>query len=241
MNDLHILLADDEKGIIDYLAPLLERSGYAVSLAYDGQTALQKIHNLHPDLIVLDILMPIMNGREVCRQLRSEGNWIPIIMLTCVSETADKVMSLEEGADDFICKPFEPQELIARIKAVLRRRTDAPIIKSLNDAERLKSSKLILDRWKQCLEVNGKNIPVSNRAFQLLEHLMLHPGQIFTREQLMNSVWGWSQPIASRAVDVRIVELRHALEDNKEAPKYIETVLGVGYRFVAKVEIEGNS
>jgi DNA-binding response OmpR family regulator len=241
MNDLHILLADDEKGIIDYLAPLLERSGYAVSLAYDGQTALQKIHNLHPDLIVLDILMPIMNGREVCRQLRSEGNWIPIIMLTCVSETADKVMSLEEGADDFICKPFEPQELIARIKAVLRRRTDAPIIKSLNDAERLKSSKLILDRWKQCLEVNGKNIPVSNRAFQLLEHLMLHPGQIFTREQLMNSVWGWSQPIASRAVDVRIVELRHALEDNKEAPKYIETVIGVGYRFVAKVEIEGNS
>ena len=241
MEDLHILLADDEKGIADYLAPLLERSGYTVSLAYDGQTALRKIHDLHPDLIVLDILMPIMNGREVCRQLRSDGNWTPIIMLTCVAEMVDKVMSLEEGADDYICKPFEPQELIARIKAVLRRKADIPILKSLKDAERLKSSKLILDRRQQLLEVDGKNVSVSNKAFQLLEHLMLHPGQIFTREQLMNTVWGWSQSVASRAIDVRIVELRHVLEDNKEDSKYIETVIGVGYRFMAKVEIEGNS
>jgi DNA-binding response OmpR family regulator len=240
MSDIHILIADDEKGITNYLAPILERAGYEVSIAYDGQTALHKVHDLHPDLIVLDILMPGMNGREVCRQLRSTGDWTPVIMLTCVSESIDKVMSLEEGADDYLCKPFEPQELIARIKAVLRRKQGATAAKSLFEGERLKSHNLLLDRRLRRLKVNGETVPLTNKSLDLLEHLMLHPEQIFTREQLMDAVWGWSQAVASRVVDVRIAELRHVLEESRDEPQYIETVIGVGYRFMAKVEPEGD-
>lgn len=240
MSNNRVLIADDEKGITDYLAPLLERAGYEVSIAYGGETALRKVHDLHPDLIVLDILMPGMNGREVCRQLRSDGDWTPVIMLTCVNEMVDKVMSLEEGADDYLCKPFEPQELIARIKAVLRRKQSTIAVKNLSEAERLKSCSIRLNRRLRRLEVNGEIVTVTNKALDLLEYLMLHPEQIFTREQLMNAVWGWSQAVASRAVDVRIAELRHVLNDNRDEPQYIETVIGVGYHFMAEVETEGD-
>jgi len=241
MSGFHILIADDEKGITDYLAPLLERAGYFVTVVYDGQTALRKIQEVHPDLIVLDVLMPRMNGREVCRQLRAVDDWTPVIILTRVNEMVDKVMSLEEGADDYLCKPFEPQELIARIKAVLRRKQSSPAGKTLSKVDRLKSCNLVLDRRLRRLEINGKTVTVTNKALDLLEYLMLHPGQIFTRDQLMDAVWGWSQAVASRAVDVRIAELRHALGENPNEPQYIETVIGVGYRFMAKIETKGNT
>lgn len=241
MGRFHILVADDEKGITDYLAPLLERAGYVVTVANNGQTALSKIHEVHPDLIVLDVLMPCMNGREVCRNLRSTGDWTPVIMLTCVNEMVDKVMSLEEGADDYLCKPFETQELIARIKAVLRRKQGDTVGKPLSEAERLNSLNLQVDRRLRRLEINGKIVAVTNKALDLLEYLMLHPEQIFTREQLMDAVWGWSHAVASRAVDVRIAELRHVIEESRDEPKYIETVIGVGYRFMAKVEVEGKA
>lgn len=241
MEHLHILIADDERGVTDYLAPLLERSGYKVSVAYDGKTALQKVHESHPDLLILDILMPVINGREVCRALRSEGNWTPIIMLTCIADTADKILSLEEGADDYLSKPFEPQELIARIKAVLRRRTNPTEMKGLSSSQRLKAKHLLMDRNQRSLEIKGMKVVVTNKAFQLLEHLMLHPGHVFSRSQLMDAIWGWSQPVASRVVDVRISEIRHILGDDQEEPEYIETVIGVGYRFLATVEIQGNT
>ncbi len=236
MSGIHILIADDENGITDYLGPLLERAGYEVSIARDGQTALRKVYDLHPDLIVLDILMPIMSGREVCRQLRSAGNWTPVIMLTCVSETVDRVMSLEEGADDYLCKPFEPQELIARIKNVLRRQLRKTTEKSLSDVKLLKTKNLLVDRRLRRLEFNGKTVAISNKALELLAYLMLYPEQVFTREQLMDAVWGWSQAVASRVVDVRISELRQVLEESRDEPQYIETIIGVGYRFIAKVE-----
>lgn len=240
MGDVHILIADDENGITDYLGPLLERAGYEVSIAHDGQTALRKVHDLHPDLIVLDILMPVINGREVCRQLRSAGDWTPVIMLTCVSETVDKVMSLEEGADDYLCKPFEPQELIARIKNVLRRKQNITTGNSSSEVKRLKTHNILVDRRLRRLEVNGYTVAISNKALELLAYLMLYPEQVFTREQLMDAVWGWSQAVASRVVDVRISELRHALGERRDEPQYIETIIGVGYRFMAKVEQEGN-
>jgi len=235
------LIADDENGITDYLGPLLERAGYEVSIAHDGQTALRKVYDLHPDLIVLDILMPVMSGREVCRQLRSAGNWTPVIMLTCVSETVDKVMSLEEGADDYLCKPFEPQELIARIKNVLRLKQSVTTENSLSEVKRLKAHNLLVDRRLRRLEVNGKTVVISNKALDLLAYLMLYPEQVFTREQLMDAVWGWSQAVASRVVDVRISELRHVLGESRDEPQYIETIIGVGYRFMAKVEQEGDA
>lgn len=239
MDCFHILLADDEKGITNYLAPILERAGYSVAVARDGKDTLRKVAELHPDLIVLDVLMPGLDGREVCRQLRAAGDWTPVVMLTCIDETVEKVLSLEEGADDYLCKPFEPQELIARIKAVLRRKQASPAETPLAEASCLKAGSVLLDRRLRRVEIRGKPIEITPKALALLEHMMLHPERVFTREQLMNAVWGWSHAVASRAVDVRIAELRHALGDDPEECKYIETVIGLGYRFVAQVEIAG--
>lgn len=236
MEGARVLLADDERGITDYLAPILERAGYRVSVASDGGSALRKAHELRPDLIVLDVLMPVMDGREVCRELRAEGDWTPVIMLTQVSTITDKVLSLEEGADDYLCKPFEPEELIARIRAVLRRRERAGAGKPLSMAACLRSGDLLLNRKTRRVEKGGKAVELTPRALALLEYLMLHADQAFSREQLMDAVWGWPQAVASRAVDARIAELRRAIGDDGAQPVYIETVTGVGYRFMASVE-----
>ena len=230
-----ILLVDDEKAITDYLAPMLERAGFQVTVAQDGHSALHLANELNPDLIVLDVMMPGPDGREVCRRLRQASNWVPVIMLTQVSSTADKVLSLEEGADDYLCKPFDPQELIARIRAVLRRRQAFPERRPLSMATRLRSGDLLLDRRGRRVEVHGQPVELTPKALSLLEYLMLHPDQVFTREQLMDEVWGWLQPVATRAVDMRIAELRRALGDDSEQGIYIETVIGVGYRFVPPV------
>jgi DNA-binding response OmpR family regulator len=230
-----ILLVDDEKAITDYLAPMLERAGFQVTVAQDGHSALRLANELNPDLIVLDVMMPGPDGREVCRRLRQASNWVPVIMLTQVSSTADKVLSLEEGADDYLCKPFDPQELIARIRAVLRRRQAFPERRPLSMATRLRSGDLLLDRRGRRVEVHGQPVELTPKALSLLEYLMLHPDQVFTREQLMDEVWGWLQPVATRAVDMRIAELRRALGDDPEQGIYIETVIGVGYRFVPPV------
>lgn len=237
MDKPHILMADDEKSITDYLGPILERSGYRVTVAHDGQNALQKIYALRPDLVVLDVLMPKMNGRELCRELRAAGNWTPVIMLTRVTETVDKVLSLEEGADDYLCKPFDPQELIARIKTVLRRKQNLVMTPNIRQASRLGSRDIVLDRLGKRVEVDGQAVELTPKAFALLEYLMSHPDQVFTREQLMDAVWGWSQAIASRAVDVRIAELRSALGDDSRKSHYIKTLTGIGYRFAGPVEV----
>jgi DNA-binding response OmpR family regulator len=236
VENAQILLVDDERGITDYLAPILERTGYSVIVASDGATALCQIQEKHPSLIVLDVLMPGMDGREVCRQLRATGDWTPVIMLTRVGTTTDKVLSLEEGADDYLCKPFEPQELIARIRAVLRRRGSGKPVKPLRMARTLRSGDLILDRKARRLIKSEHIVDMTPKALALLEHLMVYPDQVFSREQLMDAVWGWAQPVASRAVDVRIAELRQAIGDDGEQSMYIETIIGTGYRFIAAVE-----
>lgn len=230
-----ILLVDDEKPITDYLGPMLERSGFEVTIARNGDTALRLVGELRPDLVVLDVIMPGLNGREVCRRMRQSGNWTPVIMLTQLSSTADKVLSLEEGADDYLCKPFDPQELIARVRAVLRRRQASPQSKPLSMVSRLRSGDLILDRRARRTEMKGQIVELTPKALSLLEYLMLHPDQVFTREQLMDAVWGWVQPVATRAVDMRIAELRRAFEDISEQYALIETVIGVGYRFIPPV------
>lgn len=236
MDSQHILLADDEKAITDYLAPLLERTGFRVTTVHDGASALSQIIKLRPDLVVLDVMMPVIDGREVCRRLRHSGDWTPVIILSQINTSVDKVLSLEEGADDYLCKPFDPQELVARIRAVLRRRRSTSQKKPLSLANKLRTGDLELDRRARRLEKDGHYLDLTPKALALLEHLMLHHDQVLSREQLMDAVWGWAQPVATRAVDMRIAELRRALGDEADHPTFIETVIGIGYRYLMPVE-----
>lgn len=215
---------------------MLERAGFVVTVVQNGDTALRQINSLKPNVVVLDVIMPGLDGREICRRLRTAKNWTPVIMLTQVNTTADKVLSLEEGADDYICKPFDPQELIARIKVILRRWEISPQRKPLSMSTRLRSGEFIFDRRSRRVEKEGRYLELTPKALALLEHLMLHPDRVLTREQLMDAVWGWAQPVATRAVDMRIAELRRVLGDDADQPTYIETVIGVGYRYLVLVE-----
>ncbi|HOG46789.1 MAG TPA: response regulator transcription factor [Anaerolineae bacterium] len=231
--ECRILLVDDDQAITGHLAPFLERAGFAVAVAGDGEAALQRIAELTPDLVVLDVLMPRLDGREALRRLRRAGNWTPVILLTQVGAPVERALALEEGADDYLNKPFEPYELVARIRAVLRRsRAGAP---SLAGARRLSSGALELDRQARRVLVAGQEMALTAKAVAVLEYLMLHPDEVLSRERLLDAVWGWDYPAATRAVDTRIAELRRVLHDAAEAPQYIETLIGQGYRFVGRV------
>ncbi len=236
MGSPRILLVDDEEALTRYLAPILERAGFSVVVAHDGNTAFRYVQEQPVDLIVLDLLLPDLDGREVCRRLRAAGIWTPVIMLTRVTRTLDRVISLEEGADDYLSKPFDPHELIARIRAVLRRAQKFPQRPPLHTASKLRTGDLVLDRRARRVCKGGKVLELTPRALALLEYLMLHLDEVLARERLLDAVWGWRHPVATRAVDVRIAEIRKALEDDPERPVYIETVTGLGYRFLAPVE-----
>jgi len=230
-----VLLVDDEEAITAQLAPFLERASFTVEVAGDGEEALRRVADFAPDLIVLDVLMPRLDGRETLRRLRQAKDWTPVILLTQVGSPAERAMALEEGADDYLNKPFEPYELIARIRAVLRRaqRGGQP----LAGAQRLRSGPLELDRQARRATLGGQEIPLTARALALLEYLLLHPDEVLSRERLLDAVWGWDYPVATRAVDTRIAELRRALNDDAENPKFIETVIREGYRFIGQVEV----
>jgi DNA-binding response OmpR family regulator len=228
-----ILIVDDEALIRDNLASLLERSGFKVAVAGDGQDALNKLSHVGADLIVLDVVMPRMNGREMLRQLRQNRNWIPVILLTQVGDAAERAMALEEGADDYLNKPFDTHELIARIKTVLRRtQTGQP---PLTASQKLGSGDLVLDRSARRVFLNSKELTLTPKAVTLLEYLMTHPDELITRDRLLDAVWGWDYPVGRRAVDTRIAEIRKLLDDDPAQPRYIETVPGQGYRFVGEV------
>ncbi len=229
-----VLLADDEAAITSELAPFLERSGFAVLVARRGDEALRLAEAARPDLIVLDVLMPGPSGREVCRRLRAAGNPTPVIMLTQVGTSAERAMSLEEGADDYLNKPFDPFELVARIRAVLRRAQGGA--KPLASAGRLVSGPLALDRPARRAFLGGRELLLTAKSLALLEYLMLHHGEVIPRPRLLDEIWGWDYPAATRAVDVRVAELRKALEDDVGSPRFVETVVGEGYRFVGRVE-----
>jgi DNA-binding response OmpR family regulator len=229
-----ILLVDDEAAITSKLAPFLERAGFAVDVAGDGETALLRVASFVPDLIILDVLMPKLDGREVCRRLRAASNWTPIIMLTQVGEATERAMALEEGADDYLNKPFDPQELVARMRAVLRRaRPGAP---PLAATQRLACAPFLLDRAARKVMYDGQEVTLTPRAVALLDYLMTHPGELLRRERLLDAVWGWDYPVGTRVVDMRIAELRKVLHDDASAPSYIETVPGQGYLFIGQVE-----
>ena len=232
-----ILLADDDPTIADSLAPFLERAGFHVLVVSDGINALEKAQAHHPELIILDVLMPRMDGRETLRRLRKANIWTPTILLTQVGEASERALALEEGADDYLNKPFDPHELLARIRAVLRRAR--PGERSLSTAWLLTAKELTLDRRARRATLAGKVLDLTPKAFAVLEHLMTHPDEAVTRERLLDVVWGWAYPAGTRTVDTRMAELRRALNDDPAAPRFIETIPSEGYRFIASVRGEG--
>lgn len=228
-----ILVVDDEESIRENLAALLQRSGFQTQVAVDGQDALALLGRTGVDLVVLDVLMPHMDGRETLRRLRLHENWVPVILLTQVGDASERAMALMEGADDYLNKPFDTQELISRIKSVLRRTQGGqpPLAATL----KLGSGQIVLDRTARRVYLNDQEVTLTPRAVTLLEYLMTHPDELVTRERLLDAVWGWDYPVGGRAVDTRIAELRRLLADDPADPRYIETVPGQGYRFVGDV------
>ena len=235
-NKQTILLIDDDETITSNLSSFLLRCGFTCRIASNGVEALADLKKCSPDLIVCDVIMPEMDGRDFLRTLRQEQYNIPIIMLTQVETTYEKVMTLNEGADDYINKPFDPMELVARINSVLRRSVSYE--KPLANAWILSAGELIVNRQRREVYLLGELLHITNRAFVLLEYLMTHPDEIISRERLLNVVWGWENIVDTRAVDARIGELRKALKENVESPQYIETVPQSGYRFIHQVKID---
>jgi len=224
-----ILVVEDEKPIADILKYNLEKEGYGVVLAYDGEEALDKAYQESPHLIILDIMLPKMDGFTVCKKLR-EHLTVPVIMLTAKEEEVDKVLGLELGADDYITKPFSTRELIARIKANLRR------TKVFNNSDEgtpkvLKFGDLVIDLSKYEVKRGNETINLTNREFELLKYLACKRGQVFSRETLLEDVWGYEYYGDSRTVDVTIRRLREKIERDPSNPKLILTKRGVGYYF----------
>lgn len=226
-----ILVVDDEENIVELVKYNLERAGYQVIVAYDGDKALELIGKEKPDLILLDVMLPGTDGLTVCRETNSnsETQNIPIIMLSARGEEQDKVMGLEMGADDYITKPFSPRELIARVKARLRRHEQMHTTSYFTN--QLSVGGLVIDEDRFTVTINGYKQEMTPKEFELLRFLARHPGKVFTRDYLLEKVWGYDYYGDSRTVDVHIRHIRQKLEEAPDSPKLIETVRGVGYRF----------
>ncbi|MCL2855011.1 MAG: response regulator YycF [Defluviitaleaceae bacterium] len=225
-----ILIVDDEKNIVEIVAFNLHKEGYEVAVARDGEAAILAFDQEQPDLVLLDIMMPKMDGFEACKKIR-ERSQVPIIMLTARAEEVDKVLGLELGADDYVVKPFGVRELLARVKANLRRK-DAP-----DEGEKgpvsnlLEIGDIVIDTARYEVRRDGEAIDLTHREYELTKYLATHEGQVFSREHLLERVWGYEYFGDVRTVDVTIRRLRSKLEQNPEKPKYILTRRGVGYYF----------
>ncbi len=218
-----IIIVDDEQHIIDLAKMYLEQEGFQITSATDGQTALRMILNNHPSLVVLDLMLPQIDGWEVCRRVRAESD-VPIVMLTARSDDIDKIVGLELGADDYLTKPFNPRELVARIKAILRRADRRP---SPNSAGAIVIENLSIYPDKRLVTVESRSVDLRMKEFDLLLTLAENRGMVFSREKLLNVVWGYDFAGETRTVDVHVAHLRHKLEGMKPN---IETVWGVGYK-----------
>jgi len=219
-----ILVVDDEPTLRETLAEALDADGFRVVTAADGSEALLRFREHHPDLVVLDLMLPELSGVEVCRILRRESG-VPILMLTAKSSEIDKVLGLELGADDYVTKPFSLRELTARIRALLRR-TEQPVVEG---PATVTLGDLTVDLAGHRLLRDGEPVPLKPKVFELLAFLLLHPGQVFSREQLLEHVWGYDYAGETRTVDVHVHWLRTAIEPEPAAPALIQTVRGVGY------------
>jgi two-component system response regulator VicR len=226
-----VLIVEDEQNIVDILAFNLSREGYDTMEAYDGATGLQLALEHNPDLILLDLMLPGMNGFEVCRRIRETGSTIPVLMLTAREEEADKVMGLELGADDYITKPFSMRELLARVKTNIRRSNMAPAV-SVTPVKLESDKRLVIDKGMSAVRKDGKTLDLSQREYDLICFLAAEPGKIFSREVLMERVWNYDGYVGDvRAVDGAVRRLREKLEDDPANPVFIVTKRGMGYYF----------
>jgi len=236
MEKTKILIVDDDRNICELLRLYLEKEGYETALAYDGEQALDKFNSQKPALVLLDVMMPKLDGWEVCRRIRASSQ-VPVIMLTAKGETFDKVLGLELGADDYIVKPFDTKEVVARIKAVLRRYaagTAAP--EKAEEAKKVISyDKLSVDLTRYELKVDGRVVEAPPKELELLYYLASHPNRVFNRDQLLDEVWGFEYYGDSRTIDVHVKRLREKLEGVSDRWS-LKTVWGVGYKFEVKDE-----
>jgi len=215
-----VLVVEDEKPISDLIRLYLSREGFGVHVESDGNVGLSAARTLRPVAIVLDVGLPGIDGTEVCRQLRAEGDWTPILFVTARDDEVDRVLGLEMGADDYITKPFSPRELVARVRTVLRR---GPV--EAEDHGLLVAGAVVLDPSTRKVEVSGVEVVFTAMEFDLLAHLMKTPGRVFSREQLLSQVWGYGAAVGTRTVDVHVAQVRGKLGDASP----IRTVRGVGY------------
>lgn len=220
-----VLIVEDDRNIADLLRLYLEKEGYTVVIAPDGMRGVEQFRTVHPSLVLLDVMLPGLDGWGVCRAIRAESQ-TPIIMLTAKSETEDKVNGLKQGADDYITKPFEMKEVLARIEAVLRRSGIEPE----KSRRRLEFDKLVIDMDAFELTVDGKKVPTPPKEMELLYHLASTPNRVYTRNQLLDEVWGFDYFGDSRTVDVHVKRLREKLEGVSDKWS-LKTVWGVGYKF----------
>ena len=224
-----ILVVDDEPTLVATLRYNLEREGFEVSTAADGEEALSKARTQRPDLIVLDLMLPVLSGYEVCRILQKETA-VPILMLTARSDEVDKVVGLEMGADDYVTKPFSMRELMARVRALLRR-AERPA--AVDEAERLSAGDLTVDLPRRVVTRDGRTVALKPKEFDLLVFFLRNRGRVYTREQLLEQIWGYDFAGDTRTVDVHVRWLREKTEEDPSSPKRLVTVRGVGYRLDA--------
>lgn len=230
-----IYIVDDEASIQKLVQYNLERAGFATEVADDGEAAYAHIQS-DPDrfdLIVLDVMLPGTDGLEVCRRLRMEGVQVPIILLTALDEEVDRIVGLEIGADDYVTKPFSPRELVARVKAVLRRSEPAKPAES-TETKVISAGRIRLDADRHECEVDGNALNLTPKEFDLLQYFMEHPERVLSREMLLDQVWGYLTLTDTRIVDVHVSHLREKVEEDPKRPLYIRTVRGVGYKFSAQ-------
>jgi two-component system alkaline phosphatase synthesis response regulator PhoP len=229
MDAATILVVDDEQPIVELVASYLAAEGFAVHCANDGSEALNLARSLRPDLVVLDVMLPGIDGIEVCRRLQQETA-VYVLMLTARAEEVDKVIGLSVGADDYLTKPFSPRELVARVKAILRRNRTPP--DRLVERPVLQFDRLTIDPERREVQRHGVNVELTPREFDLLYALASYPGRVFTREELLQRVWGADFAGIDRVVDVHVGTLRRKLEDEQNDATYLQTVRGVGYKFI---------
>jgi phosphate regulon transcriptional regulator PhoB len=225
-----ILIVDDEKDIVDLIGYNLEKEGFTTIKAYDGESALKLVKAKRPDVVILDLMLPGIRGLEVCKFIRKnpDTETLPIIILTAKGDQVDKILGFEMGADDYITKPFNVRELIARVRAVLRR---AEVRPDSEKREQFAYRGLEIDYSSYEANVDGKKIDLNPKELKLLQFLTRHPGRVYTRDQLLDYVWGDETFVEPRTVDVHVSNLRAAIEEDKKKPQYILTVRGIGYKF----------
>ena len=224
----NILVVEDDNNISDLIRMYLEKEGFEVRIAADGGKAVEEFKAREPDLVLLDVMLPKMDGMEVCQQIR-EFSDVPIIMLTAKGEDMDKILGLEYGADDYITKPFNILEVKARIKAILRRNSKASA--KTEASSRIETGDMRMDCDSRSLFIHDKEVYLTAKEFDLLELLVLNPNKVYSRETLLNTIWGYDYPGDARTVDVHVRRLREKIEENPSEPKYVHTKWGVGYYF----------